>query len=211
MISNRYTNSVFIPVCRQLLWALAAISVLASSACSGQAMPYSNQPTATSSVCLVGGIWAIRHPETFYIYSLPAGSFDISSLVFKSSAGGIAYRFDDKGVLTVEAVELTGNFSVKEGAALAPLEITINGFASGAYSINGDTVTLDKVLSGNINYAATYSGEQMMNTSKVEDFAPLFVPPYRTAKFVCAADKLTLQIVNFPGYQENIEFERMIK
>ncbi len=200
-------------VCKYLMLVVAVISMLSLAACNGQVMPgaYSNQPTATSSICLVGGIWAIRHPETFYKYSLPPGSFDLTTLTYKSSAGGIAYRFDSKGVLTVEAVAFTGKFDVKEAAGTSPLEIKINGFATGAYTIDGDTVRLDKVLTSYIDYSATYAGESMMSTKKIDDFAPLFLPPYTTVKFECTSDMLTLQIVNFPGYQEKLEFQRQIK
>jgi hypothetical protein len=157
------------------------------------------------------GVWSIRHPETFYKYSLPPGSFDLTTLTYKNSAGGIGYRFDSNGVLTVEAVGFTGKFDVKEGAGTLPLEIKINGFASGTYTINGDTVLLDKVLTSEIEYFATYAGDPMMSTKQIDEFAPLFLPPYTTAKFECTSDKLTLLILNFPGFQEKIEFQRLIQ
>jgi hypothetical protein len=195
-----------------LILIVTVISILSLAACNSQPKPVSfdSQPTVTSSICLVG-IWSIRHPETFYQYSLPPGSFDLTTLIFKDSRGGIGYRFDSEGVLTVEAVEFDGKFDVKEGAGTLPLEIKINGFASGTYMINGDTVSLDKVLNSAIDYSATYAGEPMMNTKKIDEFAPLFLPPYTTAKFECTSDKLILQILDFPGYQEKIEFQRLIQ
>jgi hypothetical protein len=51
----------------------------------------------------------------------------------------------------------------------------------------------------------------MMSTKKIDEFAPLFLPPYTTAKFECTSDELTLLILNFPGYQEKIEFQRVIQ
>jgi hypothetical protein len=198
------------PKMRQyLLLVLTAISLLSLAACNSQGT-YSNQPTATSSICLVG-VWSIRHPETFYKYSLPPGSFDLTTLTYKDSRGGIGYRFDSHGVLTVEAAGFNGKFDVKEGARSLALEIKMNGFASGAYTIDGDSVHLDKVLTSEIDYLATYDGEQMMGTKKIDEFAPLFLPPYTTAKFECTSDTLTLQILNFPGYQEKIEFQRLVQ
>jgi len=193
-----------------LILMVTIISILSLAACNGQT-PYSNLPTATSSNCLVGGIWVIRHPETFYKYSLPPGSFDLTTLAYKNSSGGIAYRFDDKGVLTVEAVGFTGKFDVKQGSETLPLEFKMNGFASGAYTVDGDTIHLSKVLNSGIDYSATYAGESMMSTKQIDDFAPLFLPPYTAAKFECTSDNLTLQILNFPGFQEKIEFQRQIK
>jgi hypothetical protein len=194
---------------QNLVLIVTVIALLSLAACHSQAS-YSNQPTATSSICLVG-IWSIRHPETFYRYSLPPGAFDLNTLTFKDSKGGIGYRFDGKGVLTVEAVGFTGKFDVQDGAEISPLEIKMDGLASGNYTIDGDTVRLDQVLNSELNYSATYAGQDMMNTKKIEDFAPLFVQPYRTAKFECTPDKLTLQIMNFPGYQEKIEFQRLVQ
>jgi hypothetical protein len=195
-----------------LLLIVTVIALLSLAACNGpvKTVSYSNQPTATSSVCLEG-IWSIRQPETFYKYSLPPGSFDLTTLIYKDSGGGIGYRFDSKGVLTVEAVGFTGNFDIKQGSETLPLEIKMNGFASGTYTINGDTVMLNKVLTSAIDYSATYDGEPMMNTKQINEFAPLFLSPYTTAKFECTSDKLMLQILNFPGYQEKIEFQRLIQ
>jgi hypothetical protein len=208
--TNKILKQCHVPAARRYwMLVLAVITLLSMSACNGQA-PYSNRPTATSSVCLVG-IWSIRHPETFYKYSLPPGSFDLTTLAFKKSTGGIGYRFDSNGVLAVEAVEFAGTFDVKESSGTLPLEIKINGFGSGTYTIDGDTVHLDQVLTSEIDYLATYAGEPMMSTKKIGEFAPLFLPPYTTAKFECTSDELTLQILNFPGYQEKIEFQRVIQ
>jgi hypothetical protein len=192
-----------------LILFVVLISMLSLVACNSQAS-YSNQPTATSSICLVG-VWAIRQPETFYKYSIPPGAFDLTTLTYKNSAGGLGYRFDNKGVLTVEFVGFAGKFDVKDGAQTLPLEIKINGFASGTYTIDSATVHLDKVLTSEIEYIATYAGEPMMNSKQIEEFAPLFLPPYTTARFECTSDKLALQILNFPGYQEKIEFQRLIQ
>jgi hypothetical protein len=192
-----------------LLIMVTFVFLLSLAACNG-AVPEDNQPTATSSICLVG-IWSNVNPETFIKYSLPPGSFDLNTLTYKDSRGGIGYRFDSHGVLSIEAVEFSGKFDVKDGARILPLETRMNGFANGTYTLDGDTVRLDKVLNSEIEYTATYSGEQMMGTKKVDEFAPLFLPPYTTAKFECTPDKLTLQILNFPGYQEKIEFKRLIQ
>ena len=195
-----------------LLIAIIFITAIVLAACNGASKlaPYSNQPTATSSICLVG-IWGIKNPEIYFKYSLPAGSFDLTTLAFKKSAGGIAYRFDSKGVLTVEAVTFDGRFDVKQGAEVLPLEMKMEGFASGAYTINGDTVVIDKVISTDVQFTAVYARESMMDTKNVENFAPLFQVPYTSAKFECTADTLTLLIENFPGIQEKIEFQRLTK
>ena len=199
-----------LPDRRPYLILIVVVAYLLSLAACASPTVVSKQPTPTSSICLVG-IWSNINPETFYKYSLPPGSFDLTTLTYKGSAGGVGYRFDSKGVLTVEAVGFIGKFDVKEASGILPLEIKINGFASGTYTIDGDTVRLDKVLNSEMDYSATYAKEPMMGTKKIDDFAPLFLPPYTTAKFECSSDKLTLQIVNFPGYQEKIEFQRLIQ
>jgi hypothetical protein len=189
---------------------LIAVSLMAACNVGSKPVTSGNQPIGTSSICLEG-IWGIRHPETYFRYSLPPGAFDLNTLTFKDSIGGIAYRFDNKGVLTIEAVGFDGKFDVKQGAEIAPLEMKMSGFASGAYTIDGDTVSLTKVISSEIQLLATYAGESMMDTNKVADFAPLFVPSYTSAKFECTPETLTLQIANFPSIKEKIEFQRLTK
>jgi hypothetical protein len=64
----------------------------------------------------------------------------LTTLTYKDSEGGIGYRFDSKGMLTIEAVGFSGKFDVKDGSGTLPLEIKMNGFARGNYTIDGDTV-----------------------------------------------------------------------
>ena len=56
---------------------------------------------------------------------------------------------------------------------------------AGTFTINGDTVQLDEVVTSEIEYSATYGGEPMMSTNKVAEFAPLFLPPSRNSEFRC--------------------------
>jgi len=166
------------------------------------------QPSATPSGCLIG-IWEIEDPEQFLRASLPMGAFDPASLDFVGSVGSVAYRFDGQGVLTVEAAGFYGRFDVKEGNKLNMLDIRMNGFASGAYQVDGDTIQLTEMLSSDVEYSAIYLEEEMMNDAKADSFFPLFIDPYRIAKFQCSQERLTLQFANFPNIQEPLGFKRL--
>ncbi len=166
------------------------------------------QPSATPPGCLIG-IWEIEDPEQFLLASLPVGAFDPASLNFIGNVGSVAYRFDTQGVLTIEAAGFYGRFDVQEGGKLNMLDIRMNGFASGAYRVDGDTVQLTEMLSSDVQYSAIYLEEEMMNEAKADSFFPLFVDPYQIAKFQCSQEKLTLEFANFPNIQEPLGFKRL--
>jgi len=166
------------------------------------------QPSATPFSCL-NGIWEIEDPEQFLRASLPVGAFDPASLDFVGSVGSVAYRFDTQGVLTVEAAGFYGRFDVKEGNIMNMLDIRMNGFASGSYRIDGDTVQFTEMLSSEVEYSAIYLEEEMMNDAKADSFFPLFIDPYRNAVFQCSQERLTLEFANFSNIQEPLGFKRL--
>jgi len=190
--------------------------LLLLSACSNASPPPGTDtpspgidtPSPTPASCLVG-IWEMKSPETFLRLSLPPGAFDLETLKYVDSGGGIAYRFDNQGVLTMEAVNFFGRFDVKLPQALAPLELKMNGFASGKYTFDEEVVRVEETLTSDIDYSAIFDGESMMDDARVNQFAPLFMEPYNAARVECSPEKLTLDVLNFPGVQERIEFKRL--
>jgi hypothetical protein len=159
-------------------------------------------------MCLIG-IWQVQTPEVFLRLSIPPGAFDLSTVRFLDSTGGMAYRFDEQGVLTIEAVQFQGNFEVTIDNVSEPLMLLMSGFASGAYKVQGDILSIEQKLTSDIDYRAVYGGEDMMSDAQVDQFAPLFVPPYTKGRFTCTPKTLTLEILNFPGMQEAIHFVRL--
>jgi hypothetical protein len=112
-------------------------------------------------------------------------------------------------VLTIEAVNLNGRFEVNLPPDLIPLEFSMNGFASGKYSFDDEVVRVEKVLTSDIDFSAMFGGESMMGDARVNQFAPLFMEPYNAARYECSPEELKLEILNFPGVQEQLEFIRL--
>lgn len=175
--------------------------------CSGVSGPPPTPSRATAS-CLIG-IWQIQDPEAFLRATLPVGSFDPEMLKFVGSAGGVAYQFDDRGILTVEAVQFQGQFDVRDDTSLQVLEIRMSGFASSNYSIEGENVVTTEMLSSDMDYSAIYEQEQMMTDVRADAFLPLFVEPYKTARFTCSQESLALELINFPAIEGPLEFKRL--
>lgn len=141
--------------------------------------------------------------------SIPTGSFDPDTLKFIDSIGGVAYRFDQRGVLTVEAVQFIGKFDVREGIDLESLEIKMSGFASSKYEINGDQVITGELISSDMDFSALFGQDEMMADVKADSFLPLFVAPYNLAKYVCSEQSLSLEFVNFPNIDAPLVFKRL--
>ncbi|MCC6955310.1 MAG: hypothetical protein IT316_00865 [Anaerolineales bacterium] len=190
------------------VWNGLLLLVFLSGCAKGIGLTPSPTPAATEAPCLIG-IWQIQHPETFLRASIPAGSFDPDTLKFINSIGGIAYRFDQRGVLTVEAVQFIGKFDVKIGINLEALEIKMSGFASSKYEIDGGQVKTVELLSSDMDFSALYGQDEMMADMKARDFLPLFVVPYNLANYTCSEQSLSLEFINFPNIDKPLEFKRL--
>jgi hypothetical protein len=82
---------------------------------------------------------------------------------------------------------------------VAALLLQINGVGVADYTLEGDQISVTNIQRALINYVAIFDDVEMVNTVKLEDFAPLFVSPYNSARFTCEGDALNLQILNQPN------------
>ena len=186
------------------------------SGCEGQTNSLPTVPTAslttgalpTPASCLVG-IWEINDKESFLRALIPPGAFDPADLNLKNVVGSVAYRFDNQGILTVEAVTFQGVFDVKTDRDISSLEIKMEGFAVGGYQLEGDLVDLTEMKSSDMVFNASYSGEEMMTDVKADGFLPLFVAQYDSARIDCNKENLTLSFFNNPNIPKPLEFKRL--
>ena len=194
--------------CLTLLWMLAGCTNPASPSPSASAS--SPQPgwTPTPSSCVVG-IWEIKDKEAFSRALVPAGAFDPKQLEFVKSIGSVAYRFDNEGVVTVEAAGFQSRYDVKMGIELGILDIRLAGFASGNFELAGDSIQVVEMLNSNMSYHAYFQGDDMMTNTQANAYLPLFVPAFNSATYACSQDSLALEFVNHPGIESALEFKRL--
>ncbi|MEW5869299.1 MAG: hypothetical protein AB1894_08495 [Chloroflexota bacterium] len=188
-----------------LFGAVLALALLLS-ACNGLA----STPTPTPVPACIVGLWEVASPEAFARQLLPPGSFDMDTLHFKGAAGAVGYAFSADGVLTVQALNWMGQFDVRDREILYALNLSMVGFASGAYTLEGDTLRVNEVKdSSGISFQAMMDQETMMDSINVQDFAPLFVAPFTVGRITCSETELRLEILNLPTAQEPLVFVRV--
>jgi hypothetical protein len=155
----------------------------------------------TEKHCLVG-TWMLTTEEAFARAVLPPGSFDPKTLNFEESQGIVSYVFDGS-LVSVQVIQWAARFGVRLDTGLMALDLQISGAGGAEYSLEGDILKIGRIKTEKsaIGYTAMLDGEEMVNTMKVEDFAPLFVTPYTSARYVCSEDTLNLEILNLPGAQ----------
>jgi hypothetical protein len=187
------------------IWRLIFItSILALSACNGAPTPTKEAP------CLVGA-WQLVGEETFARAIVPPGAFDPEALLYRDMTGAVGYGFTADGKVLVQLSEVTGQFDVRGEQSLAALELLSDGLASGTYTLEGDLLKITPSEKNAITLVANLDGETMMDTLKAQDFVPLFVAPFTTAKMTCSGDSLSLEILNLPTVSEPLTFVRVIK
>jgi hypothetical protein len=161
--------------------------------------------------CLVGA-WELSNQSgpAFFNATIPPGAFEPGSTKYLGGGGSLAYIFREDGTFSLQAQQVKVRYSVPSGADLLDMKLHMEGFATSSYKINQDVIEAGPAGNSDIRFVATMGSDEMMNTQKPAEFAPLFVPPYTKARFVCSADKLSLEILNLPGSNGSIEFSRFV-
>jgi len=187
---------------KKLFLFIPLVLFLLLAACDGKATE-----TVAVQPCYVG-TWQIADGETFFLATIPPGAFEPDTLEYTGGGGSMTYTFQDDGTLVVAALPAVAKFDFRSGNDLSGLEINVTGFGSAKYQVKDDMIEVGPVDQSEINFVAKLDNEEMMNSTKLSEFAPLFVPPYTTARFTCSGDQLTLTILNMPGATGPIEFKR---
>ena len=190
---------------KNLLVATLILSVFLA-ACDGRG---AQTPTpAIGDECLVG-IWELAQPESYLRATIPTGAVDQSALKFMGPDGELAYKFEPDGTASVLAVKLMGRFGLDTDQGRLLLEIKLNGFGGGRYHQEGDILRGEWAESeAKVSYQATLDGEVMMETENGDEFLPLFVAPYTSARYQCSQETLSLEILNLAGVGGPLVFRR---
>ena len=165
-------------------------------------------PSPTPAHCLVG-TWEIKDRKSFLYASVPVGALEPSDLDFVGTVGSIGLRFSNDGKIAVQADNFMGRFDVKIDEEINILDITMNGFVSGQYQLDGNKLTILDIQRDEMTYNATLADEMMMSETQANKFLPLFVEPYTHASVSCSLETLTIAIVNFPNHPGPLEFTRL--
>lgn len=189
---------------KKLLFVLIiSVLLLSLAGCSSKEKDETQQ-------CLIG-TWQLIDNEAYARAILPPGAFDLESLRFNGGAGLLGYTFAEDGQATIQAYQWMAQFSVPVDSSLYELNLQMNGFAQGKYSVEGDILRMDSTQTSELSYQAVFDDEGMLDTFQADEFAPLFVPDYNQARFECSDTQLSLTMVNQPGFDQPLIFKKVEK
>lgn len=158
--------------------------------------------------CLVGR-WMVTSDESLARAMLPPGAFNPDDLAFKGVGGAVGYDFSENGVLTFQAVSWQALFDVKVEQTLMQLLLTSNGTVTAKVDVAGDQITVGEVTQDLSSFIASLDGQEMMNTVKVGEFAPLFIRNAQTGQYQCEGDNLNITYTDPAGVTYKLVFLRV--
>jgi hypothetical protein len=165
-------------------------------------------PSPTPANCLVG-IWEVKDKEAYIRSAIPAGAFQPEELKYIGSVGSLGMSFQNDGQIAVEAQQFMGRFDLTQDNGVVPLDIQMNGYASGNYQLDGDQLKITGLNKSQMTYKATADQQDMMTETQADRFLPLFVAPYTVGTVDCTAETLTIKLLNFPNTQSPLVFKKL--
>lgn len=158
--------------------------------------------------CLVG-TWELSDISAYALAILPSELNESGEATFKGTSGAVRYTFQADNQFSVDAFEYTILYDVPYQIITLPLAVTIEGDAKGFYSLEGDRLTNDRISEDRLSVSAEVAGAQVVEPTNVSQFAPLFTPPYNTARYSCDAENLRLDMGRETELSRSIAFKRV--
>lgn len=186
---------------KRSLFIVLVLLVLLLTACGASKQ-------AQNQACLVG-TWQLSSNEPFARALLPPGSLNQDALQFVDAGGVVGYSFDQQGKVFVDVIAWMSQMSLQEGDQNYPLDMNMIGDASGSYQLDGDQLSVTSIDQSNLAFEAFLDGMSMMRSLDVAEFAPLFNKAYPVVQMECSETTLSLKILDQPGLNEPIEFQRV--
>ena len=169
-----------------------------------------SQPTPgnPAQLCLVG-TWEIANLGDYVLAAIPPDMANTYNLNYKGSSGNAYFTFSPDGSIALRADQLKFQFNAKVSLFTLPLTVTIDGNASGDYTIEANTLTTENMNTTGLTASAITAGQQVIDSSQIINVIPLLLPPYNTADYTCEGNSLQLKLQAYPTNIPPLTFQRV--
>ncbi len=183
----------------QIQASLPADQPLSTATVLPQVQP-TEKPTVSTADCLAG-VWEPGDLSPYVIASIPPDMTQQAQLTYKGQSGRITISLSNNGKISMQGEQFKLLFDAKVSILTLPVEVSLDGKATGSYQVSGDTLTTSEMNNSGLSASAKMAGQDLVDQATILSAIPLLQPPYNSASFTCSGSLLKMKLV---GYSDNL-------
>lgn len=165
-------------------------------------------PSIAAKACLVGN-WEIGDLSPYILAAIPPDMAEQYKLQYKGASGKAYFTLSPNGELDIQADQLEMLFEAQASIFTVPISVRVDGEASGTYSVDENRLTTSNVDTSRLTASAQAMGNDLLDSGQILNAIPLLRPPYNSAEFTCAGDRLQLKVSSYTEQIPPLDFNRL--
>ncbi len=165
-------------------------------------------PLVATKACLAG-TWEVSDISSSVVAAIPPELAQQYNLQYTGSSGKGYYTLTPDGNISTQADQMELQFTAKTSLFDVPVTVTVDGQASGKYSLQGNTMTTTDMDTSGLTASAQALGQDIVSQEQIIRAIPLIDPSHNTAEYSCSGDSLQLKVSSFPESVPPLEFHRV--
>jgi len=153
-------------------------------------------PIVEAKSCLAK-TWEIAGLSDYVIAAIPPEMAAEYDLQYEETTGSAFFELSPDGQIVLKANDLQLFFSAQAYVFKVPVTVSLDGTATGNYTVDGTTLTINDVDTGKLNASAQALGEDLIDPDQIMNSIPFLHPPHNIARYTCEGDVLVLTLSGY--------------
>ena len=163
-------------------------------------------PLASAKSCLAK-TWQISGLSDYVLAAVPPELVKEYGLEYVSTSGAAYLRLTPDDKIVLQAENLVFIFSAQFSIFEVPVEVSIDGTATGTYTIDSTTLTIKDMDTRGLTASAKAMNEELIDSQQIINAIPFTRPPYNKATYTCQGDTLELSLSGYPEDMPPLVFQ----
>ena len=165
-------------------------------------------PHVAATDCLLG-IWEFTDLGRYIMAAIPPELAAEYTLQYSGSDGKAYFTLSPDGNFDLNAEQLKLLFKAKISIFPVTLTVSINGNASGRFTVEGNQLTVTSMDTSRLSASAKAAGQDVLDSSQIIAAIPLINPPNNMAEYTCSEKQLMLELPTDPANIPGLSFQRI--
>ena len=163
-------------------------------------------PLISAKNCLAK-TWEIKGLNDYVLAAVPPELAEEYSLEYVSTSGAAYLSLSADEKIVLQAEDLVFLFNAQFSIFEVPVTVSIDGAATGIYSVDSTTLTIKDMDTSGLTASARAMNEDLIDPGQIINAIPFIRPPFNTATYACKGETLELELSGYPGDMPPLVFQ----